>query len=123
MVHTKLKPIIPSLREKKRYLVFEVISREKISNPKVVEQAILNYSQLFMGQLQAAKAGILVLSNKFDIKLQRGIIKVGHKYVDSLKSALVFANKIDGKEAIISSLGVSGILRKAENRFLNPASK
>ena len=118
MVKTKLKPILPSLREKKRYLVFEVISKEKIKDAEFVSNVVWHCSQQFLGQLGTAKAGLIVLNNKWDAQLQRGIIKVSHKHVDAIKSALTFANKIDNTEVIFRSLGVSGILRKAENKFL-----
>ena len=118
MVKTKLKPVLPSLREKKRYLVFEIISKEKINDIGVVSNAIWNSSLQFLGQLGVAKAGLMVLNNKWDPKLQRGIIKVSHKHVDAVKAALTFANKIEDADVIFRSIGVSGILRKAENKFL-----
>ena len=118
MAKTKLKPVLPSLREKKRYLVFEVISKEKINDAGQVSDAIWHYSLQFLGQLGTAKAGLMVLNNKWDSKLQRGIIKVGHKHVDAVKAALVLAEKINDNDVIFRSIGVSGILRKAENRFL-----
>ena len=121
MIKTKLKPILPSLREKKRYLVFEVISKEKINDAESVSNAIWNCSLQFLGQLGTAKAGIIVLNNKWDPQLQRGIIKVGHKNVDALKSALMLADKIGSREVIFRSLGVSGILKKAENNYLRVA--
>ena len=122
MVKTKLKPILPSLREKKRYLVFEVISREKLNDFNTVSNAIYHYSLQFLGQLGTARAGIIVLNNKWEPANQRGIIKVGHRHVDELKAALALADKIDDKEVIFRSLGVSGILRKAENNFMKKAS-
>ncbi len=118
MVNTKLKPILPSLREKKRYLVFEVISKEKIDDANAVSNAIWDHSLQFLGQLGAAKAGIMVLSNKWNPEQQKGIVKVSHKHVDSLKSALVFINKIGNNDVICRSLGVSGILKKAETKYL-----
>jgi len=121
MVNTKLKPVLPSLREKKRYLVFEVISKERLPDFKAVSDTIWQCSLQFLGQLGVAKAGIMVLDNKWDSKLQRGIIKVGHKHVDAVKAALMFANRIDGKEVIFRSIGVSGILNKAERNYLKTA--
>ena len=118
MAKTKLKPILPSLREKKRYLVFEIISKERINEFSSVLNAILHSSLQFLGLLGAAKAGIMVLSNKWNQELQRGILKVSHKHVDAVKASLMFANKIDGKDVIFRSLGVSGILRKAERNYL-----
>lgn len=118
MVKTKLKQVLPSLREKKRYLVFEIVSKKQISNINQVSSAIWHYSLQLLGQLGTAKAGIMVLNNKWDSKLQRGIVKVSHKYVNAVKSALAFADKIDDKDVIFRSVGVSGILKKAENKYL-----
>jgi len=122
MVKTKLKPILPSLREKKRYLVFEAISKERINDFDAISGKIQDCVLQFIGKFGAAKAGIIVLHNKWDSSLQRGIIKVSHKYVDALRASLLFANKIDGNEIIFRSLGVSGILRKAENNYLKKAT-
>jgi ribonuclease P/MRP protein subunit POP5 len=121
MVNTKLKPILPSLREKKRYLVFEVISKEKVGDIRAVSEAINSHSLQFMGHLEAAKAGILVLGNKWDSSSQRGIIRVGHRHVDQLKASLAFIVKINNSEVIFRSLGVSGIVKKAENNYLKAA--
>lgn len=118
MIKTKLKPVLPSLREKKRYLVFEVISEEKINDVGMVSSAIWNASLQFLGQLGTAKAGIIVLSNKWDKEIQRGMIKVSHKHVDAVKAALTFADKIDDKNVIFRSIGISGILKKAEDKFM-----
>ena len=122
MVKTKLKPILPSLREKKRYLAFEVISKDKVSDINKVSEAISRSASDFLGRLEASKAGIIVLNNKWDAELQRGILKTGHKHVDAAKSALAFIDKVDSKEVIFRSIGVSGILRKAEAKYLKTAS-
>ena len=118
MAKSKLKPVLPSLREKKRYLAFEVISKEKISDVNLISSAIMEASLRFLGQFGAAKAGLMVLSNKWNAQLQRGIMKVSHKHVDAVKAALTFADKIDNADVIFKSVGVSGILRKAENKYL-----
>jgi len=122
MVKSRLKPVLPSLREKKRYLAFEVISKERMSSAEEVSEAIWDCSLRFLGQLGTARAGLMVLNNKWDAQRQRGIMKVGHKHVDALKAALMFASKIKNNDVIFRSLGVSGILRKAENRFLKAAA-
>ncbi len=122
MVKTKLKPILPSLREKKRYLVFEVVSKEKINDANAVANEIYSHSLQFLGQLEAAKAGIMVLNNKWIAHLQRGIAKVGHKHVDAVKASFVFIDKVNNQSVIFKSLGVSGILRKAESKYLKAAA-
>jgi ribonuclease P/MRP protein subunit POP5 len=122
MVKTKLKPILPSLREKKRYLVFEVISKERIKDINPVSDTIKSSILAFNGTVGAAKTGFLMLKNKWDAQNQRGVLKVSHKHVDSIKSSLLFIDKIDKKQAIVKSLGTSGILKKAEGKYLKLAS-
>ncbi len=118
MAKTKFKPILPSLRAKKRYLVFEVITKEKVADASAVSESLLNGAIDLLGKYGAAKAGIIMLTNKWDEKMQRGIIKVSHKHVDALKASFAFCKKVNGREAIFRSLGVSGVLKKAESRFL-----
>lgn len=110
---TKIKPLLPSLREKKRYLAFEIISKGKIKDFSSVSSAIWANSLSFMGELGAAKAGIWLLPDKYNEKTQRGIIKVGNKHVNELKAALALIGKIDGNEVIVRSIIVSGMLNKA----------
>ena len=117
MVKRKLKPILPSLREKKRYLVFEVISKGKISFEGVYN-AIMNAVLGFLGQFGAAQAGIIMLADKWDEQHQRGVIKVSHRSVDNLRASLIFINKINNENVIVKSIGVSGILKKAVRRYL-----
>ena len=112
-----LKTLLPTLKEKKRYLVFEIVSKSPIKDYKDVSEQILAKSQEFLGILGMAKAGIQVMP-KYNSNTQRGLIKVNHKHVDELKAALTFIDKLDNKEVIVNSIGVSGILKKAEAKYL-----
>ena len=109
----KIKPILPTLREKKRYLAFEILSKSKIKDFSSVSSAIWASSLSFLGELGAAKAGIWVLADKYNPEKQRGIIRVNHKHVDGLKASLALVRQIEGNDAIVRSITVSGILRKA----------
>lgn len=122
MAKKKLKPLLPSLREKKRYLAFEVLSKGKITDFDVVSEAILQNSTEFLGQLGMSKAGVMILKDKYNKESQRGLIRVNNKNVDNLKAALTMIDKIDDQETIVKSIGVSGILKKAEKRYLKIAS-
>ena len=113
MIKTKLKPVLPSLREKKRYVAFEVISREKIRDVNSVSNTISGCVLRFLGQLGAAKAGIMVLSNKWDAETQRGIIKVSHKYADKVRVALMLI-----KNFVVETKGISGTIKKARLKFI-----
>ena len=111
------KPVLPSLREKKRYLAFEIISKSGNYPFLSVKNTILAACNQFLGQLGMAKAGIMVLSDSFDKRKQKGLIKVNNKYVNELKSALTLIKKINNDEVVFKSLGVSGILIKAKKYF------
>ena len=113
----KLKPILPTLRERKRYLSFEIIGKHKIKDFSSVSSAVWSSLTSFMGELGCAKAGIWVLNDKYDEKTQRGIIKVGHKHVNELKTSLALINEIEKNEVIVRSLNVSGILKKASTHL------
>ncbi|MFH1053334.1 MAG: Rpp14/Pop5 family protein [Candidatus Woesearchaeota archaeon] len=116
---SRLKPLLPSLREKKRYLAFEIISKKPINDFKIVSQSLWSSFLEYLGKFGVSKAGLWILPDKYDAKNQRGLIRVNNKEVDSLKSALIMIKEIQGQDVIIRSVGVSGILKKAENRYLN----
>ena len=112
----KLKPLLPSLKERKRYLSFKVISNEKITDSEAVSREIWEKVLENMGAFDAAKAGVWVLGEMYDKKEQTGIIRVGHKYVDQLKASLLFVERIQEKDAVIKSTNVSGMVNKAKRR-------
>jgi len=109
----KLKPILPALREKKRYLVFEILSKSKIKSFTSVSKAIWQGMLSYNGTHGAAHAGILLLGEKYDPQSQRGIIRVSHRGVDALKAGLTTVQEIDATPAIVRSISVSGSLKKA----------
>jgi len=117
----KIKPLLPSLREKKRYLAYEVISNSKFNDAVHVNKAILNAANEFLGNLGMARAGIIPINDKWNENTQRGLLRVNNKHVNGLKASLIFVKNIDGKEVIVKSVGASGILRKAQQKYLNPA--
>lgn len=121
MAKAKIKPLLPSLREKKRYLAYEVISGGHFNDAVSASKAILDASNEFLGSLGMAKAGILPLYDKWNPEMQRGIMRVNNKHADGLKASLIFVKNIEGKEAVVKSVGASGILKKAQQRYLNPA--
>ena len=121
MAKAKIKPLLPSLREKKRYLVYEAISRNGFNDALHVNKAILESAKELLGNIGMARAGIITMSDQWNTDMQRGIIRVNNRHVDDLKASLVFAGSIDGKEAIVRSVGASGILKKAKQKYLYTA--
>ncbi|HLC51768.1 MAG TPA: Rpp14/Pop5 family protein [Candidatus Nanoarchaeia archaeon] len=101
--------LLPSLKQKKRYIVFEIIGDQfnAEDTKKSVEEALL----LFLGQLGLAKTAPLFLSEKF--KDNKFMIKINHKFVDECKAAIILIKKIKNKEVIVKSIVTSGTLKKA----------
>ena len=112
-----IKPLMPSLREKKRFLVFQVEAPEGIT-PDQVSNAVMDSFHNLFGVSGCAEAGLLMLTNKYQQKTQKGMIRVNHRNVDKLRTALCFVRQIGNERATIRSVGLSGILQKAEKKFL-----
>ncbi len=105
-------PPLPSLKPKKRYIVFRIISSESYSSAEVeakVQEALLH----FLGELGVARAAPIFIKEKY--KNNKFILKVGHKYVDEVKSALVLIKSIKKTPVILCSVTVSGTLKKASS--------
>lgn len=109
----KNKPLLPSLKEKKRYVAFEIISKSRIRAFSKITESIYTSARTFAGDLGLAAMGLQVLPEKYS-EDQKGILRVSSSHVDELKAALSLVDEIDGEEVIMRSLGVSGMLNKAE---------
>ena len=116
MANKSIKQVLPTLREKKRYLAFKIISDSKIEDIKSVSDAIMAAVHSFVGSLGAGKAGIMVLPDKWNSRKQKGIIRVGHKAVDQLKGSLTLIDRINNVKTIVRSIGLSGVLNKVNKR-------
>ena len=119
MAKAKTKPLLPTLREKKRYLAYEVISGHKFNDAMDISKAIMDAAKDFLGNLGMAKAGIIAMDDQFNQKLQKGMVRVNNKHLDSLRASLLFVEKISGNDVIIKSVGASGVLKKAQQKYLN----
>ncbi len=110
-----MKPILPTLKEKKRYIVFEVVSDKKISE-NALEKGIQENVTRFLGELGVAKSGFMLVKDA--IKGNKGIIKTNVKYQDEMKMALNLMKNIGKEKVVVNVSGVSGILNKARKKFV-----
>jgi ribonuclease P/MRP protein subunit POP5 len=113
-----MKAVLPTLKQKKRYVVFEVISETAIKSYEELRSSILSGCLSALGELGLAEAGIRLIDNDYDSIKQRGIIRVGHKHVERLGLALAMIQKIGRTDAVVRCVGVSGILNKAEEKYI-----
>ena len=105
--------MLPSLREKKRYIGFEVISESEIDF-KETKEAINSSFRRLVGDFGLAKAGMIFLK---DWKNQKGIIRVANTEVDKLKAAMALVQDVSGKKVIVRSFAVSGIIEKIRKKL------
>jgi len=108
----------PTLREKNRYIAFEIISDEKYARDEIVK-AVWSACLRFLGEKGASTTSLWIMD--WDEEKQRGIIKVNHRSVDDVKAALALMpeiKKADGNrcKAIYRTLTVSGTLKKVRKK-------
>jgi len=106
----KGKPLLPVLRTKKRYVVYETISKKRITHNQVVKFIVDSFRKNF-GIFGLSSAGI---RDTKIYKNNKGVIKVNNKYLDKLRTSMVMIRNINDKKVIIHVIKVSGILKKAK---------
>ena len=109
----KQKALLPSLREKKRYLVYEALSEVNFNYKDLKDNIILSFKELF-GLEGLARAGL----DFVEYKNNKGIVRVSTKGLDMLRASFCFVRKINKDDVVLRSLGVSGMLKKARNKFI-----
>src|SRR3989344_9101914 len=110
-----MKPILPSLREKNRYIVYKVKSEEKLGFGEV-KRALYDHCAKMIGQLEMASANIMIMN---DWKNNMGIIKINNQYLNELHASLLFIQGISGKKARVESVYMSGLLHKSREKIGN----
>ncbi len=103
-----MKPLMPTLRERKRYLAFEVLAKKEC-NWNAIKQAVRAALQRYVGIDGAAKAGILFVKNNKN----KGVVRVAHTSLNAIRGVLVFITEIEKQRVIVKSIGASGMLHKA----------
>ncbi len=108
-----MKRLLPSLRARKRYLAFELLSEEPASRSDIVKEVISSASSL-LGDVTASNCGIKVLG----FENGKGIIQCSHTKVKETRASLAALTRINGKRATLHVLGVSGTVKGATEKFL-----
>jgi ribonuclease P/MRP protein subunit POP5 len=109
--------MIPStLRERNRYIAFEIVSDSPVSRGEVVK-AVWGTLLRFLGELGASKTALWVMD--WDEEKQHGILKVNHGSLDEARAALVLMKEANGRPIVFRTLGVSGTVKKTKEKFLS----
>lgn len=112
------KPNILSstLRERKRYVAYQLISESKVNFSDVTNtiwHSLLN----FLGELGTADSHIWVIKNIYDEEKQIGLVKCKHTAVEQVRAALALIQRIGDMRVVFKILGVSGTLKAAKKKF------
>jgi len=104
----KIKALLPSLKENKRYILYEVESESKLAMTKnFIEERLRE----FLGDLGLAKAGLRTVKTKAN----KGIIQVNNNSLHEIKTGLALIKEINKSKVRIQTRKVSGVLNKIKN--------
>ncbi|MFO7710988.1 MAG: Rpp14/Pop5 family protein [Candidatus Woesearchaeota archaeon] len=109
----KLKRLSPTLREKKRYLVFKIVSKEPLAD---ISRDLMKGLQQQLGAFGLARAGISILPDMY--QKQVGILRISNAMLDEGRAALACISSLNRIPVVIHTIGVSGILKKAKSKFM-----
>ena len=100
----KIKSLLPTLKENKRYILYEIDSMKKIQNQEnIIKQELRG----FIGDLGLAKAGLKFIKQKEN----RGIIQVTSQSLNDVKTGLsLISNEQDPIR--IRTIKASGVINK-----------
>jgi len=103
----------PTMRNKKRYILFEVIC-ESAPSERDVRDAIYDGILKFLGEYGSSLASPKVL--EFDEKTSRGVLRCVRGEETRVKAALALMNNLAGKKAAVRALSVSGTIKKLKGK-------
>jgi len=112
----RLKILLPSLRKRKRYVLFKVISEEQINYPLFKE--LLNSTFLkFYGELEFSRFDFKLLDERWNEREQIGIVKCNHIFVPNIIVVLGLLQRIGDARVNVKILKVSGTIKSLLKEF------
>jgi len=112
----KIRTLPLAYKEKKRYIVFEVISGKEIEFEELIK-AIWSSTINLIGTLGVAKTNLKFLTDIYDKEKQRFVIRCLPKDVELVRLAIALITEINEKKVCIRSLGITGTLKSAKIKF------
>ena len=113
---TSPKILPPTLRDRKRYLAYQVVSDSKLEFSEI-NNAIWYSIMNFMGEKGASEADVWIIKNTYEEERKIGLIKCSHTSVEDVRTALALVQKMGENRMIIRVLGISGTMKAAKKKF------
>ncbi len=108
-----MKGFPPSLKRKKRYIAFELISEDRINGREFMNEVTKTMLAVF-GELNSAHSDIWL--EYFNGR--HGILRCNREALDKIKFVLNLINRVGNTKIVTRILGVSGTIRRCKKKYL-----
>ncbi len=108
-----MKRLPPSLRKKRRYLAFDVMSTGKIGRDDFISDLRLA-SQSLLGDVGASQCDLWLI----DFDGHRGILRCARDKTTLARAVLATINKVGRASVGARVLGISGTIKGATEKFI-----
>jgi len=124
----KLKILPPTLRDKKRYIAFEVLFQGEMTREDIIN-TLLDASLYLYGAYGTGKFDLWVVKlwncnkkeysdNLNNEKKIKGILRCRREEVNSVRAVIPTITKFRGKNVVFHTLGISGTIKSATKNFI-----
>lgn len=110
-----------SLKEKKRYVAFEIMGEGKIEFSDTVNAFWHSLLDTF-GEVEVSSINFWLVKDAWSGERQTGIIKCNHSHVAQIRAALALLHRIGDEKVLVRTMGVSGTLKSARKKLLGVKS-
>jgi ribonuclease P/MRP protein subunit POP5 len=114
--------MLPSLRERRRYLLFEVMSEREIDKRELMKE-IWNSMYSLYGDVGASESKLWLIEyhtneqqNKKDAKSSVGILRCAHDKVEEVRASLACIHSVNDARVGIRVMRTSGSIKGASRR-------
>jgi len=107
-----------SLRQHKRYVVFEVVSEQPVTYQDLVS-AVWSSTLSFSGEVFASDMRPWFIVNLYDNEKQKGVIKCAHHTVEQMRAVLSLISVIGESRSVMRILGVTGTIKSAKAKYFD----
>jgi len=104
------KPLLPTLKEKKRYINYHLHSEEAL--PKHSGFELIKELSKVLGVFMSAEAGLLAIS--YDEHTQKGVLRTSTKRLTETRKALTLITQIKNIPVVVQTTKTSGVLKTAK---------
>ena len=110
MQKNRLKILPPTLREKKRYVAFQLISEEPIEYTDL-EAAVWNTMLDFLGEYGVSKTSVWLMKDLWNKDTQTGVISCNNVSVQNVLATLGLVDRLGDNRITFKILKISGTIK------------